>query len=135
MKTIVIESLKLEEFHHACSFYFAKSKYSSAAIGMTVNLGAVISSSSGNQLGELVKIASLAPVQYDFGRPHWRAYGWEGNVINDGRFRYFHYIIHLYAAADLDRFKPSRSPRWKGNVMDDGWTRYFHYIIFVCCLT
>jgi hypothetical protein len=104
MITTVIETLTLKQYHEICYWNLAKFNNTSTCT-TTVNLGAVISCSSGNQLRDLVEVASLPHIDLDRSTRRWQAYGWEGNVMDDGWTWYFHYIVHLRVAPNLDRLR------------------------------
>jgi hypothetical protein len=90
LEATALDSLTLAEFHEVCYWQF--SRFQSASIcnlNNTVNVGAVISCSSGNGLEDLVEIVFLLRIKSNLGVPCWNtAPCAEGDTMEDGWTRY-----------------------------------------------
>jgi hypothetical protein len=85
----VIDSLTFAEYHQICYLRFSQHRYVSVYNPITVNVGAMISWSSGNRLEDFVEIAVLSRIGSNLGMSHWNtAQGTERDVMKDGWTRY-----------------------------------------------
>ncbi|KAF7337088.1 hypothetical protein MVEN_02146000 [Mycena venus] len=72
-EVMIIDSLTLQQYHTVCSWELSRFRWISISSLIPVNLGAVISCSSGRRLEDLVEIASLYNVEPRFCR--WKMAG------------------------------------------------------------
>lgn len=82
---MVVDSLTLEQYHHICYFHLSWRRTITISTDITVNLGAVLVCSSGDQLDGSAEIAFLPDVEVSVGR--W--YGAKGVAMENGWMRYF----------------------------------------------
>jgi hypothetical protein len=80
--------LMLEEYHEICYWEFSQRRIASVYSPITVNIGAVISCSSGNRLEDLVEIAILPRTDSGFNISRWNTAG-SGVVMTNGWTRYY----------------------------------------------
>jgi hypothetical protein len=84
-EAMVVDSLTLEQYHQICYWYLSNWRNISISPDVTVNLGTVITCSSGDQLQDFVEIVFFPDVDVRFS--HWD--GAQGEVMEDGWTRYF----------------------------------------------
>jgi hypothetical protein len=90
LEAAALDLLTLEEYHEICYFQFPQLRTAWIYNPRTINLGAVISCSSGNQLGDFVEIAFLPGIKSDLGIPRWNTAPWIAeDVMEDGWTRYY----------------------------------------------
>jgi hypothetical protein len=86
-EAIVIDSLTLEQYHRICYRDLSRHQIITVAPDVTVNLGTVITCSSGDQLQDFVEIVFFPDVDV------YCSYrdGAEGEVLEDGWTQYIRF--------------------------------------------
>jgi hypothetical protein len=89
LEATALDSLTLEEYHEIC--YQQLSQYQSGSVynPITVNLGAVVSCSSGNRIEDLIEIAFLLRTNSSPNRSRWHTVDCDWGVdMENGWTRY-----------------------------------------------
>ncbi|KAJ7038862.1 hypothetical protein C8F04DRAFT_1087784 [Mycena alexandri] len=88
-EAMIINALTLDQYHRICYYELSQTREISISTSPMVNLGAVISSSSGTQLEDFLEIAFLPIAQRLADEPRWIiARGSDGDLMEDGWTRF-----------------------------------------------
>jgi hypothetical protein len=86
-EAMVIDYLAVEQYHAICYWYLSESSRIIISPSATMNLGALISGSSGNLLEDLVEIATLPDIDF-YPDDQWHSRRVEAKVMKHGWTRY-----------------------------------------------